>query len=187
MAGGGHLVVTYFSGVVDENDAVRLGGYPGGALGELLGVRIEEFFPLLADERVRLSRFGSGSVWSELGRATTAELLATYVDGPVAGSPAVTRRAVGEGSAWYLGTVLDPTELDVLLGDVLDAAGVHPVATGLPRGVEAVRRTSDVGSWLFVVNHTEDDVDVPVPGTDLLSGGPASRVPAGGVAVVRER
>ena len=44
--GGGHVLVTYFSGIVDEDDHVRLGGYPG-AFRELLGVRAEEFAPLL--------------------------------------------------------------------------------------------------------------------------------------------
>ena len=39
-------LVTYFCGIVDENDHVRLGGYPG-AFRDLLGVRTEEFFPLL--------------------------------------------------------------------------------------------------------------------------------------------
>ena len=41
-----HLVTTYFSGIVDEHDHVWLGGYPG-ALRDLLGIRIEEFVPLL--------------------------------------------------------------------------------------------------------------------------------------------
>jgi beta-galactosidase len=50
---GGHLVTTYFSGIVDEHDHVWLGGYPG-ALRDLLGIRIEEFAPLLDDEQVEL-------------------------------------------------------------------------------------------------------------------------------------
>ena len=66
MRSGGHLVVTYFSGIVDENDHIRLGSYPG-AFSDLLGVRMEEFFPLRAGESLRLSTFGAGSRWSELG------------------------------------------------------------------------------------------------------------------------
>ena len=45
VARGGHVLVTYFSGIVDEQDHVRLGGYPG-AFRALLGVRSEEFAPL---------------------------------------------------------------------------------------------------------------------------------------------
>ena len=68
---GGTAVVTYFSGIVDENDHIRLGGYPG-AFAELLGIRIEEFFPLRDGESVQLNAFGSGTLFSELGRSVGA-------------------------------------------------------------------------------------------------------------------
>ena len=71
VEGGGTLLVTYFSAIVDENDHIRLGGYPGG-LRDLLGVRFEEFFPLAPGDSVALSSFGTGTVWSELGVATEA-------------------------------------------------------------------------------------------------------------------
>ncbi len=64
VAGGGHLVTTYFSGIVDENDHVWLGGYPG-ALRDLLGIRIEEFAPLLDGETVELDNGGTGTVWTD--------------------------------------------------------------------------------------------------------------------------
>ena len=49
--GGGHLVMSFFSGIVDEADRVRLGGYPG-AFRDLLGIQIEEFNPLQAGQTV---------------------------------------------------------------------------------------------------------------------------------------
>ncbi len=57
---GAHVLVTYFSGISDPDDHVRLGGYPG-AFRELLGIRVEEFFPLRVAESVALSDGGSGS------------------------------------------------------------------------------------------------------------------------------
>ena len=63
---GGHLVVTYFSGIVDENDHIRLGSYPGAFSG-LLGVKMEEFFPLRGGESVRLSSFGAGTLLERIG------------------------------------------------------------------------------------------------------------------------
>ena len=57
VEGGGAVVVTYFSGIVDEDDHLHPGAYPG-AFAELLGVSIEEFFPLQEGEQVELSRFG---------------------------------------------------------------------------------------------------------------------------------
>ncbi|WP_349259813.1 beta-galactosidase [Jatrophihabitans sp.] len=180
---GGTLLVTYFSAIVDEHDHVRLGGYPGG-LRELLGVRIEEFFPLPENGRVALTDLGSGRVWSELGVSTGAEVLAAYADGPVAGSPAITRNAAGAGAAWYVGTALD--DVAPVLERVLADAAVEPTVEGLSGGVEAVRRTDGRAAWLFLLNHTDATVPIPVRGTDLLTGARPAELPPGGVAVVRE-
>jgi beta-galactosidase len=182
--GGGTVVATYFSGIVDEYDHIRLGGYPG-ALRELLGVWVEEFFPLAQGDSVALTQYGPGRVWSELGRVTEAHVVASYADGPVAGSPAVTRREVGTGRAWYVGTQLSGAGLGAVLERVLAEAAVVATVAGLPRGVEAVRRVGTDASYLFVINHTEHEVPVDVSGTDLISGASGGSVAAGGVAVVK--
>jgi beta-galactosidase len=66
VAGGGTLLLQYFSGVVDERHQARLGGYPAAPLREALGVRVEEFRPLAAGAEVRLSDGSVGTVWSEV-------------------------------------------------------------------------------------------------------------------------
>src|SRR5262249_50672571 len=147
MRAGGTLVVTYFGAVVDQHDHIRLGGYPGG-LRDVLGVRVEEFHPLLQGHDVALTAYDAGSVWSELASSTGAEVLASYADGPCAGSVAVTRQRVGDGVAWYVGTEPSPTGLEQLVDDVLSGAGVTPVVAGLPAGVEATRRVGEQGSYV---------------------------------------
>ena len=182
---GAQVLVTFFSGISDESDHVRLGGYPG-AFRDLLGVRVEEFFPLLEGEAVALSE-GSGRLWSEDVTATSAQVLSTYADGPLAGRPAATRRSVGSGSAWYLSTLPDDDTLATLLDRIAEAAGVGP-ASSVPRGVEVVRRRGTDGSWLFLINDTGVEQRVDVTGHDLVTDrpiGPAV-LPPGGVAVVRE-
>ena len=184
---GGTVLVSYFSGIVDPDDHIVLGGYPG-ALRDLLGIRIEEFFPLLPGQSVALSAYGDGVVWSELGRTVGAELVAEYADGPVAGSPAITRNFVGAGSAWYLGTTLADQQLAALLAGVLAEAGVEPLIGGLPPRVEVVRRRAPEASYSFLLNHTDESVEVEVRGAELITGEQASGslvVPAGGVRVVR--
>ena len=185
---GGTVLVSYFSGIVDADDHVRLGGYPG-ALRELLGIRVEEFFPLLLGESVALTEYGSGTVWSELGRAAGAEQLACYAEGPVAGSPAITRNVVGAGSAWYLGTTLTDRQLAALLARVLAEAGVGPLVAGLPPRVEVVRRRGAEAGYTFVLNHTGEPVTVALSGVELITGEQLGNgslaVPAGGVRVVR--
>ncbi len=175
------MVVSYFSGIVDENDAIRLGGYPG-AFRELLGVRTEEFHPLLPGESVALDDGSTATVWTEDLHLDGAEALVRYVDGPVPGRPAVTRR----GTATYVATRLDDGALDRLLAGVCDAAGVRPAVEGLPAGVEAVRRRGE-HDYLFLLNHGADTVSVPVSGLDLLSGRDgAVELEPFGVAVVRD-
>jgi beta-galactosidase len=189
VEGGGHLVCTFFSGIVDPGDAVRLGGYPG-AFRRVLGVRVEEFFPLAAGQTVALSDGSTGRIWSEMVHLEGATAVASFVDGPVAGSPAVTRHAFGSGVAHYLSSFLDTDALTRLLSDALAAAGVRGVGTH-GADVEVVRRRDDDGvSYLFVINHSSDDVDVPSDGEELLRGAVVAgsvTVEAGGVAVVRER
>ena len=184
---GAHVLVTYFSGIADAHDHVRLGGYPG-AFRDLLGVRVEEFFPLPVGEVVGLEGGGHGTVWSEDARCADAEPVLSYADGPLAGRPAAARREVGFGVAWYLGTLPDDETLGGLLGRVVAEAGVEPAAAA-PRGVEVVRRRSDSGSWLFVLNHTGAPCEVAVSGHDLVAGvdvGPLTTVAARTAAVVRE-
>ena len=205
VAGGGVLVVSFGSGLVDGAGQVRLGGYPG-ALRELLGIRVEEFFPLPEGEVMPLSAGARGALlsgaqgtllsgargatWSELMTVTGAEVLASYTAGPLAGRPAVTRHDVARGSAWYLSTELDDAAHDQVIGAALAAAGLAPEVPGLPAGVEAVRRRGSAGrSWLFLLNHTPEPVVVCADGVELLSGtqvvGSVELSP-GGIAVVRE-
>ncbi len=185
--GGAQVLVTFFSGIADEDDHIRLGGYPG-AFRELLGLRVEELFPLLPGETVALGGGGSGRLWSEDVHAGSAEVLDRYAQGPLAGRPALTRRAVGTGAAWYLSTLPDDERLAALLDDVLAAGGVTPVAA-VPRGVDAVRRRRGDATWLFLVNDTSAEQSVPADGHDLVADRAVAgsvRVPARGVAVVRE-
>jgi beta-galactosidase len=172
VASGGHLVVGPYSGIVDEQDRVRLGGYPG-AFADLLGVRVEEFFPLRTGQTVPLTDGSIGTVWSELATTVDASVLAFYESGPLTGRPAITRN----GRCWYVGTRLQ--SLEPFLSTVTDSAGVTPL---LP-GVEAVRR----GSFLFLINHSTATVPVPATGVDLLTGAEFSgELAAGAVAVLRE-
>ncbi|MEU7299531.1 beta-galactosidase [Streptomyces sp. NPDC007206] len=189
---GGTLVVSYFSGIVDEHDAVHEGAHPG-ALRDVLGLTVEEFSPLLEDERVRLAGPDgcelSGDVWTEFVVPRGTETVWRYADGLTAGRPAVTRHRRGRGTAWYVSTRLDAQGLDAVLGRAAGDARIAP-RDDLPRDVEVVRRSGESGTYLFAINHTAGDTKVPLdaPGTELLTGERAAGrlpVPAGAVRVVR--
>ena len=183
---GATVLVTYFSGIVDENDHIRLGGYPG-AFRELLGISVEEFNPLFAGESVKLNDGGTGSVWSEHVHLAGAEALNTFTEFPLKGVPSLTRRAVGRGAAFYLATFPDQDGIERLVDRLLAESGAAPVADA-DSGVELTRRrATDGSSFVFAINHSGADASVRVAGTELLSGAPfTGTVPAGRVAVIAE-
>jgi beta-galactosidase len=189
VEGGGTLAVWYASGIVDADHRVWPGGYPG-ALRDLLGVRVEEFAPLPPGAGVRISGGATGTLWSERLHCAGATVEATYLDGELAGLPAVTRHRSGAGTAWYVSTRLDEAGLLRLVGTLLDTAGVAAGRPARPAGVELVRRAAEGVSWLFAINHTGEAQQVPASGVDLVSGERAYGsldLPPGGYAVVREQ
>ncbi|MFF7445617.1 MULTISPECIES: beta-galactosidase [unclassified Streptomyces] len=169
---GGHLITTYFSGIVDQNDHVWLGGYPG-ALRDLLGIRVEEFGPLLADETVSLDDGSTGTLWTDRITLTDerTEVLARYETGDQAGRPALTRRTTNAGSAAYVSTRLGVEGLTALLPRLLEPAGVTSELPAEARGrVELVVRGNAEDTFLFLVNRTDDTVPLPGFTGDVLYG-----------------
>jgi beta-galactosidase len=179
---GGTVVVSYFSGVVDADDAVHPGGAPG-PLRDLLGLEVEEFLPLRARERVRLHDSTGADGWAESIRLRGAETVLSYVDGPAAGLPAVTRNRFGAGTAWYVST--RPDRLSGVLSPALTDAGITPPEVAST--VELVTRVGAHGRYLVVINHGERAEPVAATGVELLTGERCDgtvTVPAGGVRVV---
>ncbi len=179
---GATVLVTYFSGLVDDDDRIRLGGYPG-AFRDLLGVRVEEFIPLRAGSTVALSDGSTVSRWAEDLSVTDATAVLSYVGGPLDGKPAVTVREAGAGRAWYVSAELPPAAIATLMGRILSEAGIAAPATWEGE-LEIVRR----GQHLVAINHSEAPATLYVTGHELLTGESATasrEIPAGETAVVR--
>ncbi|WBB64805.1 beta-galactosidase [Micromonospora sp. WMMD812] len=190
---GGTLLVSYFTGVVDGTERLHPGGAPG-PLRDVLGLRVEEFWPLPAGGTIGLDldgRQGRGLEWSEWVEPAGAQVAGRFTEGELAGRPAVLRHRYGAGTAWYLATRPDPALMRTVLDQVRAEAGVAPVLPDLPDGVQAVRRHGDDRSYLFLLNHgdTQATVALPSPAVDLLGDAdrPTERVtlPPRGVAVLR--
>jgi beta-galactosidase len=173
---GGTVVVGPFSGVADADDRVHENG-PPGPLSDLLGIGVDEHWPLPDGAAGTVELLGDrhgNPVWSEwIEPASGTETIGTHVDGELAGRAAVTRRAHGTGSAWYAGVVLDPDGTAELLRAALTAAGL-PTRERTDAALEALTRSDDITDYTFVLNHGTADltVDVPAAATDLLGGEP---------------
>ena len=174
VADGGTLVMSFFSGIVDERDHIRLGGYPA-PFREMLGLLVEDFVPIVAgEENSILTRDGASyscDLWADLVHIEGAESLASYERGFYAGTPAVTRHAFGSGVAYYLGTRPEERYTKLLLERICEETGVRPPLEA-PPGVEVMRRKSKEASFLFVLNHKPEPTEVRINGSarSLLSG-----------------
>jgi beta-galactosidase len=190
---GGHLLGSFFSGIVDECDRVHLGGYPA-PLREVLGLRVEEFWPLPEQEQVTVRHHdgtvGRADLWSEVVVPDGAQPVVAFDSGPLTGQPAVTRHSFGRGSAWYVATRLAPRDMRALTDEACRTAGVGPVLPGLPEQVQAAVREGDGGRFLFLLNHGSRQVSfrLPEPMTNVLTAGPGPSdritLPPAGVAVL---
>jgi beta-galactosidase len=187
VANGGTLVLSFFSGIVDEHDHVRLGGYPA-PFRSMLGIVVREFWPHAEGEthRVRLDgeRY-SCELWSDWIDLEGAEPVAAFEDGWLAGRPAVTRN----GSAWYVGTRLDAAAMDALVGKLGEASRVGSPLEA-PPGVEVVQRAGDGRAFTFLLNHRAREATVDLDGDyrDALTGDECSNsltLKPFGVAVLR--
>jgi beta-galactosidase len=189
VADGGTALITFFSGIVDPQDRVRLGGYPA-PWRDLLGLRIEELAPLPQGASVRLEGPGpdaaeaAGRLWQDDIELRGADPLLTFGGGHLDGQAAVTRHEHGRGTAFYLGTLPDRATLGRLVGQACQDAGVT-LWTDLPPGVEAVRR----GGYLFLISHLDHPVelDLGAKRLDLLTGarvGPRAVLPQRDVLVL---
>jgi beta-galactosidase len=202
VADGGHLVVGPFSGVVDHCEQVHPGGAPGPLRG-LLGVEVDEWWPLVEDERRRVAIGDAQAdvrVWSEwLEVDAEAEVIASFVGGELSGLPAITRRSHGRGVAWYLGAGLDEAGMRAILSRVFAEAGIRQPITAADSGedrqvaesaLEVVTRTDGVTDFTFLLNHGRQKLTVTgiAHGVDLLSEVDTSAgltLGAFGVAVVK--
>ncbi|WP_275004804.1 beta-galactosidase [Promicromonospora iranensis] len=199
---GGTLLVSYFSGIVDEHDAVHPGGFMA-PLRAALGVWVEEFLPLRDGDALTVTyRAGAagagaastdvttltGTVWADDLVLDGAEPVGSYADGPKPGGAAITRHRHGAGTGWYVSTNLDVEALATVMADVYASAGLAP--SGTVEGLEVVRRTGEGATYTVAINHTDGDAKLPLssPATDLLTGDAFSGdadVPAGAVRVLR--
>ena len=179
---GGTLAVSYFSAIVDENDAVHEGGY-GAPLRTVLGLVVEEFLPLREGERRDVSFEGttlSADVWQEELQLSGAEVVAAFGDGRAA----VTRNSHGSGTGWYFSTRLDATGLSSVMNAVFDDAGV----TRASSGVELVTRRGDTHDYLVAINHGDERVTFEATGHELLTDREVvglHELEGGAIAVIR--
>lgn len=163
---GGTVVVTYWSGVVDESDLCRLGDTPYG-LTELLGLRRTEIDGMYDGELRRCAPV-DGATLPEAQASVLCEVaalqdidpatpLSVYTEDYFAGCPAVAIHSYGAGRAYYLASRFDAAFYRAFYRNAAQETGLTPAwPEALPDGVLAARH----GAFVFVQNCNEHPVEV---------------------------
>lgn len=154
VKGGGHLIVTYATGISDRNDRVWLGGYPG-SIRDVVGIGVEEFSPMAEGDgtldHLDLDNGALAHDWADVITSLDegTEVLVSYKAQPwtgMDGSPAVTVHGLGGGRAAYVGCRLGRDGIGLTLSTILEGLGVEGLGAGDRNTVGATEGDGSVGT-----------------------------------------
>lgn len=172
---GGRFLTTFFSGIVQENDLVTLGGYPG-KLRDILGIWVEEQDALphgASNEFIYQGEKYPATLLCDLLHLEGAKQLdeGGYGKDFYQGMPVLTCNSYGEGKAYYVAAASDENFYRKFLADVCEEAGITR-ALQVPEGVEVTARSRGTERLWYLLNHNETPatVQLPTPTEELLTG-----------------
>lgn len=179
-AGGGHLVVTFRSGYVDEHARARRMRGPG-PLREAAGVSYQEYanlpypLPLRVDAGADLTlpRSARATAWADGLELEGAQALAWYHHPHHGRFPAVTTHAWGGGRVTYVGTLPDAEMGQAIATWVLHSCGIDMPWARVPDSVRVSTGSTADGSTVHLLANWSDTVahvHSVVAGLDVLGG-----------------
>lgn len=158
VSGGGRFILTYWSGVVDENDLCVLGGTPGGLM-DVMGLRSTEIDALYEGENNEMISAGDGRRYTcehlcQLVDLKTAKPLYLYGGDFYAGTAAATENDFGSGKAYYICADAEQKFYDDLYAGIVAEAGIRKVFSGeIPEGIAVSVRTDAENEYIFIQNY----------------------------------
>ncbi len=195
---GGTLVLSYWSGIVDDTDLCFLGGTPGGLM-DVMGLRSEEIDALFDGETneavpvpenaLGLDRTYSCGYYSDLVKLNGAEALMTYGNHFYAGMPAVTAHAFGKGKAYYVCAEMEQAFYNDFYGKLLEEAGVPSILPSVEKGSDLLitSRESEKAVYIFIQNFSTEEKKLELPeDLELLSGADREKIPAYSTVVLKK-
>jgi len=176
VSNGGTFITTYFSGYVNENDLVSLGGYPA-ELRDMLGLWVEEIDALPPDMNnsinlvYKLNPMKDNytcNMVCDIINLEGAEALAVYGSDFYKDKPVFTYNKYGDGLAYYIGS--NPEQ--AFLNDfALRLAKEDDLLLGIENkeGIEITQRYKDNYSLTFVLNHNNDEITLELDNKNYIN------------------
>lgn len=177
---GGILIMTYWSGIADENDLCFMGGTPHKLM-DVLGLRSEEIdgiededinyvMPVLGN-KLGINREFSCNHLCELVRVSDASTLMTYKSKFYAGKPALTCNSYGKGLAYYICADMEQAFYDDIYSRILQDGGIKGLVTGIPKNVEISSRETNQHVYIFIQNYGNETIKMELPaGARIVCG-----------------
>jgi beta-galactosidase len=170
VANGKIAIVSYWSGIVDENDRCFLGGTPYGLL-DVVGLRATEIDGLYDGEENQLvpvedNELGLAKTYQctnlcELVEIHSATILMNYGDDFYKDTPVLTVNNFNKGKAYYIGTDASQEFYDDFIKLVLDKNFIEKdVNLELPIGIEVTTRYNEKQKYIFVQNFNRHEVEL---------------------------
>lgn len=160
---GGNFVASYLSGIVNENDSVYLGGYPG-PLKDVLGIWVEESDAVIPGQKITVSLDSNNyqaNLICDLLHLEGAHALGNYNSEFYKETPAVSENKWGKGTSWYIGTQLDEAGLSKIFDHLISIVNIKSLIE-TKTDLEITKRVTKSGKELyFVLNMSNDTKDLP--------------------------
>ena len=161
VKGGGNIVLTYASGMVNENDLCHLGGFPAGKLKDVFGLWAEEIDTLYPGEKNTIKYDGNKFIakdYCEIINTSTADVVAVYDTDFYKGKPACCHNSYGDGHTYYVGFRDDGSFIQKLYGEIIGELEIKTeLDTVLPDGVTVHSRSNDNNKYIFIENYSGEN------------------------------
>lgn len=166
VSSGKTFITTFFSGLVDENDSVLPGGYPG-AFRDFLGIWVEETDALLPGQSNQVFIPGTDEHYRcgllcDVVHLRGAQAKALYGGDYYAGMPCVTENRYGSGYGVYVATAPEDPYLEKLARHYCKQYGIR-APLDVPQRVEVTERSKGGKNFIFVLNHTARQQTIHLP------------------------
>lgn len=175
VANGGTLVMSYISGLVNENDLTNLGGWHPD-LQDIFGIEpleTDTYYP--KDRNAVQFRDQSYELkdYATIIRLLHAKVEGHYKEDYYAGTPAITSNQFEKGMAYYIGGRLDKQFHRDFYQSIMSELAIEPeFAVKHGKGVSVQARKSSESDYIFIMNFTEDNQLISLGSVvkDLVTG-----------------
>lgn len=178
---GGTLILTYWSGIADENDLCYLGGTPYGLM-DVMGLRSMEIDGLYDWEYNTAIPSGNNALGltksykcrnlCDLVKLKEAEPILEYGQDFYKGMPVLTEHVYGKGKAYYICADMEQEFYNDFYKAVAKEVKMGLLFAEIPEGVEVTTRENEKAQYIFIQNFSRvcREMALPIGEYELFLG-----------------